>query len=47
MEAGAKGALVWQEKLVTAAHVVPAVGLILALVVLVNGSFAEEDSKTD
>jgi hypothetical protein len=48
MEAGAQGALWWQEKLMTAAHVIPAIGIISAFVLMVNGTFrARKESKTE
>ncbi len=47
MEAGAKGALVWQEQLMKVTHLVPGMGMISAFGVLVYGCFTGKESKVE
>jgi hypothetical protein len=45
--AGAEGAAAWQEQIMTAAHILPSTGVIIAFGVLVYGVFAQKkDTKT-
>jgi hypothetical protein len=45
MQAGAKGALGYQEFLMTAAHVVPSIWMIGAFAILVIGAFGQYDKS--
>jgi hypothetical protein len=45
--AGAEGAVAWQEHIMTAAHILPSIGVIIAFGVLLYGVFAQKkDAKT-